>query len=143
MPSPTQSTVPIHLRSVAVTEVPLSTEPSYREIAATADGMVVFENKSALPRFRFAQELVPVRDVNEAHRLFQSPEFNKATTVTGMGGLCGNLGILLFSLLIGGLVTTIGYNPFFVALGVMDIIGAIWLWSVVRERISPPAEAAK
>jgi hypothetical protein len=81
----TQSTVPIHLRAFAVTEVPLSTEPPYQEITATADGTVVFENKAALPRFRFAQELVPVRDVGEAHRLFQSPEFNKATTVTVEG----------------------------------------------------------
>ena len=29
---------------------------------------------------------------------------------------------------------TIGYSPFFVALGVLDILGAIWLWTVVRER---------
>ena len=40
-------------------------------------------------------------------------------------------------------MTTIGYSPFFVALGVMDILGAIWLWTVVRDRTSPPAEAAK
>jgi len=26
---------------------------------------------------------------------------------------------------------------------VMDILGAIWLWTVVRDRTSPPAEAAK
>jgi ACS family hexuronate transporter-like MFS transporter len=28
----------------------------------------------------------------------------------------------------------IGYTPFFVALGVLDIIGAILLWTLVRER---------
>jgi ACS family hexuronate transporter-like MFS transporter len=60
-----------------------------------------------------------------------------------MGGLCGNLGILTFSLLIGGLVTTVGYSPFFVALGVLDILGAIWLWTVVRERAGVTAGAGK
>jgi ACS family hexuronate transporter-like MFS transporter len=59
---------------------------------------------------------------------------NEVATVAGIGGLCGNLGILTFSLLIGGLVKSIGYSPFFVALGVLDILGAIWLWTVVRER---------
>jgi hypothetical protein len=28
-----------------------------------------------------------------------------------------------------------------VALAVFDILAAIWLWSVVRERIAPPAVA--
>ena len=56
--------------------------------------------------------------------------------------MCGNLGILLFSLLIGWLVKSIGYSPFFVALGVLDIIGAIWLWTVVRERATPAAAGA-
>ncbi len=33
-----------------------------------------------------------------------------------MAGTCANLGVLIFSLLIGGLVTTIGYTPFFIGL---------------------------
>ena len=44
-------------------------------------------------------------------------------TVAGIGGFCGNLGVLLFTLLIGGLVKTVGYDPFFVALAVFDILG--------------------
>jgi ACS family hexuronate transporter-like MFS transporter len=67
---------------------------------------------------------------------------NEVATVAGLGGLCGNLGILLFSLLIGGLVKTIGYSPFFVALGVLDIIAAIWLWTVVRERVQTASAPA-
>ena len=61
---------------------------------------------------------------------------NEVATVAGIGGFCGNLGILLFSLLIGGMVKTVGYSPFFVALGVLDIVGALWLWTVVRDRSS-------
>ena len=43
------------------------------------------------------------------------------------------------------LVKSIGYSPFFVALGVLDLIAAVWLWTMVRERVAPaPApEAAR
>jgi MFS transporter, ACS family, hexuronate transporter len=88
----------------------------------------------------FAHQTLSISVITLSSDLFRK---NEVATVTGMGGLCGNLGILLFSLLIGGLVTTVGYSPFFVALGVMDIIGAIWLWTVVRDRTSPALEAAK
>jgi ACS family hexuronate transporter-like MFS transporter len=33
----------------------------------------------------------------------------------------------------GTLVTTVGYTPFFVGLAVLDLLGAVILWSVVRE----------
>jgi MFS transporter, ACS family, aldohexuronate transporter len=87
----------------------------------------------------FAHQTLSITVITMSSDLFRK---NEVATVAGMGGLCGNLGILLFSLLIGGLVKTIGYSPFFVALGVLDIIAAIWLWSVVRERIQTPAVPA-
>ncbi len=55
-----------------------------------------------------------------------------------MAGTCGNLGVLLFSLLIGALVARVGYAPFFVALGLLDLVGATLLWTLVRA----PREAA-
>jgi ACS family hexuronate transporter-like MFS transporter len=58
---------------------------------------------------------------------------NEVATVAGMCGTCGNLGLLIFSLLIGGLVATVGYTPFFVTLGVLDLVGAVLLWMLVRE----------
>ena len=36
--------------------------------------------------------------------------------------------------MIGSLVARIGYSPFFVCLSVLDIAGAIVLWTLVRER---------
>ena len=51
-----------------------------------------------------------------------------------MAGTLGNAGLAIFSLLIGGLVATIGYTPFFICLGIFDLVGAAVLWSVVRER---------
>ena len=52
----------------------------------------------------------------------------------GMAGTLGNAGLLIFSLLIGGLVATVGYTPFFICLAVLDLLGAVVLWTVVRER---------
>ena len=59
---------------------------------------------------------------------------NEVATVAGMAGTCGNAGLLIFSLLIGGLVATVGYTPFFICLGVLDLVGAVVLWTLVRER---------
>jgi ACS family hexuronate transporter-like MFS transporter len=87
----------------------------------------------------FAHQTLSISVITMSSDLFRK---NEVATVTGIGGLCGNLGILLFSLLIGGLVTTVGYSPFFVALGVFDLFGAVWLWTVVRDRARPAAEAA-
>ena len=42
--------------------------------------------------------------------------------------------LIALCLLIGGLVASIGYTPFFVCLGVFDLIGAAILWTVVREQ---------
>jgi len=41
--------------------------------------------------------------------------------------------VLISSLLIGSLVSTIGYTPFFIGLPVLDLIGAIVLWTFVRD----------
>jgi ACS family hexuronate transporter-like MFS transporter len=46
----------------------------------------------------------------------------------------GNAGVLIFTLTVGALVKHIGYAPFFVGLSILDFIGAIVLWTVVRER---------
>jgi ACS family hexuronate transporter-like MFS transporter len=51
-----------------------------------------------------------------------------------MAGTCGNGGVLIFSLIMGALVTTVGYAPFFIGLGVLDLVGAVVLWTLVRER---------
>jgi ACS family hexuronate transporter-like MFS transporter len=58
---------------------------------------------------------------------------NEVATVAGMAGTFGNLGLLIFTLLIGGLVGTFGYTPFFVALGLLDLVGAVILWTFVRD----------
>lgn len=78
----------------------------------------------------FAHQTLSVTVITMSSDLFKRSE---VATVAGMAGTLGNAGLLSFSLLIGALVTTIGYTPFFVCLGVLDLIGAVILWTVVRE----------
>ena len=79
----------------------------------------------------FAHQTLSVTVITMASDLFRK---NEVATVAGMAGTFGNAGLLIFSLLIGGLVRTIGYTPFFICLGVFDLVGAVVLWSLVRER---------
>jgi MFS transporter, ACS family, hexuronate transporter len=34
----------------------------------------------------------------------------------------------------GALVASVGYTPFFIGLAALDVLGAVILWTVVRER---------
>lgn len=79
----------------------------------------------------FAHQTLSVTVITMASDLFKR---NAVATVAGMAGTFGNLGVLIFSLLIGGLVATVGYDPFFLALGLLDLVGAAVLWTLVRDR---------
>jgi len=84
----------------------------------------------------FAHQTLSVTVITMSSDLFRKSE---VATVAGMAGLFGNAGLLLFSLLIGGLVKTIGNTPFFVCLGLFDVLGAVILWTMVREHREPTA----
>ncbi|WP_368854596.1 MFS transporter, partial [Enterobacter hormaechei] len=53
-------------------------------------------------------------------------------TAVGLAGMSGYMGGMLFSLAVGTLATTIGYNPLFVALAVFDIVAAILVWTMLN-----------
>jgi ACS family hexuronate transporter-like MFS transporter len=84
----------------------------------------------------FAHQTLSVTVITMASDLFRR---NEVATVAGMAGTCGNAGVLVFSLIIGALVARIGYTPFFISLGVLDLLGALILWTFVRE---PRADVA-
>jgi len=86
----------------------------------------------------FAHQTLSVTVITMSSDLFKR---NEVATVAGMAGTLGNMGLLIFNLLIGALVTTVGYAPFFVGLGVLDLIGAVVLWTVVREQVPARTEA--
>jgi ACS family hexuronate transporter-like MFS transporter len=79
----------------------------------------------------FAHQTLSVTVITMSSDLFRR---NEVATAAGMAGTFGNAGLLIFSLAIGGLVSTIGYTPFFIALGLLDLLGAAVLWTLVRER---------
>ena len=79
----------------------------------------------------FAHQTLSVTVITMASDLFKRSE---VATVAGMAGTCGNAGVLVFSLLMGALVTRIGYTPFFIGLAALDLLGAVLLWTLVRER---------
>ena len=78
----------------------------------------------------FAHQTLSVTVITMSSDLFRK---NEVATVAGMAGTFGNAGLGVFSLLIGGLVATLGYTPFFICLGVLDVVGAVILWTVVRD----------
>ncbi|MDO7836407.1 MFS transporter [Sphingobium sp. HBC34] len=78
----------------------------------------------------FAHQTLSVTVITMASDLFPR---NAVATATGMAGLAGNLGVLLFTLLLGQMVDQVGYTPFFILLGVLDLVGAALLWTLVRK----------
>jgi ACS family hexuronate transporter-like MFS transporter len=78
----------------------------------------------------FAHQTLSVTVITMASDLFRRDE---VATVAGMAGLAGNLGTLLFTLVLGHMVDKVGYGPFFIVLGLLDQIGAALLWTLVRK----------
>lgn len=78
----------------------------------------------------FAHQTLSVTVITMSSDLFKR---NEVATVAGLAGTCGNAGVFVFNAIIGGLVALIGYAPFFVGLAVLDLVGAVVLWTVVRE----------
>lgn len=77
----------------------------------------------------FAHQTLSVTVITMASDLFRR---NEVATAAGLAGFAGNLGVLVFSLALGSLVDRVGYAPFFILLGVLDLVGASLLWLLVR-----------
>lgn len=78
----------------------------------------------------FAHQTLSVTCITMSSDLFRKHEMG---TVAGMAGTMANLGVMIFTLLIGALVAKAGFEPFFVALSVLDLIAAAVLWTLVRK----------
>lgn len=86
----------------------------------------------------FAHQTLSVTCITMGSDLFRKHEMG---TVAGMAGTMANLGVMIFTLLIGALVTRVGYAPFFTALAVLDLIAAALLWILVRKPGGPERES--
>ncbi|TDN69755.1 MFS transporter [Paraburkholderia sp. BL10I2N1] len=65
---------------------------------------------------------------------------NEVATATGMGGMAGYLGAAAFTALFGVLVTQVGYSPLFVVLAVFDLIAAVVVCVLARDRDRTPLQ---
>lgn len=78
----------------------------------------------------FAHQTLSVTVITLCSDLFPQ---DQVATATGISGTAANLGVLIFTLTLGALVDQVGYHPFFILLGLLDIVGAILLWTMVRK----------
>ena len=78
----------------------------------------------------FAHQTLSVTVITMSSDLFPQ---NEVGTATGTAGMAANLGVLIFTLVLGSLVEDVGYQPFFILLGVVDLIGALLLWTLIRK----------
>ncbi|WP_240766777.1 hypothetical protein [Paraburkholderia flava] len=85
----------------------------------------------------FAHQTLSIAVISMSADLFPRRE---VATVTGLAALLAGIGNLGFTLLIGALVATVGYTPFFVALGFTDLIGVALLWTLVGPALMPSAD---
>jgi ACS family hexuronate transporter-like MFS transporter len=77
----------------------------------------------------FAHQTLSVTAITMASDLFPQDQVG---TATGVAGTAANLGVLIFTLVLGSMVDQVGYQPFFILLGVVDLVGALLLWTLVR-----------
>lgn len=78
----------------------------------------------------FAHQTLSVAVITMSSDLFPQHEVG---TATGVAGLAANLGVLVFTLVLGSSVEQIGYQPFFILLGIVDLLGAALLWTLIRK----------
>lgn len=80
----------------------------------------------------FAHQTLSVTVITMSADLFPQDE---VATATGIAGTAANLGVLIFTLLLGSWVDQVGYGPFFILLGLLDLVGAAILWTLVRKPV--------
>jgi MFS transporter, ACS family, hexuronate transporter len=69
--------------------------------------------------------------------VFEKPE---VATATGVAGMFGYLGGALFTLMVGALANSIGYEPLFALLFLFDLVAALTLWAFLGVRQGQVAE---
>ena len=58
----------------------------------------------------------------------------EVATATGLAGMAGYFGGTLFTLVVGQLATTIGYEPLFACLSIFDLVAVLIVWFVLGDR---------
>ncbi|WHP32310.1 MFS transporter [Trabulsiella odontotermitis] len=77
----------------------------------------------------FAHQCLSITVISMSSDLFSKHE---VATATGFAAFTGSMGNFLFGLFLGAMVAVVGYNVFFVGLGIFDLIGAMFLWLLIK-----------
>lgn len=80
----------------------------------------------------FAHQTLSVTVITMTSDLFPQ---DQVATATGVSGTAANLGVLIFTLVLGSMVDSVGYQPFFILLGLLDLVGAALLWTLIRKSV--------
>lgn len=78
----------------------------------------------------FAHQCLSITVISMSSDLFPK---QKVATVTGFAAFTGSMGNFGFSLFLGAMVAVVGYNMFFIGLGIFDLIGAAFLWMLIKK----------
>jgi hypothetical protein len=81
----TVSTSPIEIGNLQVRELESLTAKAFSLAETTPNGITIFENANALPRFRFAHRVTPARNLDNALHLMGEPGFDPADDVVVEG----------------------------------------------------------
>lgn len=66
---------------------------------------------------------------------------NEVATANGLTGMAAWTASTMFALVVGALADTLGFSPLFAALAVFDLLGAVVIWTVLKNK--PAAELAQ
>ena len=59
---------------------------------------------------------------------------NEVATANGLTGMAAWTASTLFALVVGALADTLGFSPLFAALAVFDLLGAVVIWTVLKNK---------
>lgn len=66
---------------------------------------------------------------------------NEVATANGLTGMAAWTASTMFALVVGALADTLGFSPLFAALAIFDLLGAVVIWTVLKNK--PAAELAQ
>ncbi|GLR08147.1 MFS transporter [Mixta theicola] len=67
---------------------------------------------------------------------------NEVATANGLTGMAAWTASTMFALVVGALADTLGFSPLFAALAVFDLLGAVVIWTVLKNQPAAELEQA-
>ena len=61
-------------------------------------------------------------------------------TANGLTGMAAWMASTMFALVVGALADTIGFSPLFAVLAVFDLLGALVIWTVLKNKSAEEVE---